>query len=139
MRADMRLPGRKREKNSNIVTTKVLFVGANADVALFTALQREGYDTLACESPRQAAARIDQFRPDLIVVHLSHSSGSGMSTLRECRLMAEGVPIVVTTSVPGHETVMRALEEGATSFLSLPLERGKLKKVVDDLLAEYRN
>jgi response regulator RpfG family c-di-GMP phosphodiesterase len=53
--------------------------------------------------------------------------------------MAERVPIVVTTSVPGHETVMRALEEGATSFLSLPLERAKVKKVVDDLLADYRN
>jgi len=52
--------------------------------------------------------------------------------------MAEGVPIVVATSVPGQETVIRALEEGATSFLALPLERAKVKKVVDDLLASHR-
>lgn len=126
------------KKKSHEATRKILFIGPNADLALFTALQREGYKTVACESPQQAAARIGEFRPHLIVVHLSHSSGSGMSTLRECRLMAERVPIVVTTSVPGHETVMRALEEGATSFLSLPLERTKVKKVMDDLLADYR-
>jgi hypothetical protein len=42
---------------------------------------------------------------------------------------------MVATSVPGHETVMRALEEGATSFLSLPVEGAKIKKVVDDLMA----
>jgi hypothetical protein len=39
-----------------------------------------------------------------------------------------GVPIVVATAVPGHETVMRALEIEVTSFLSLQIERGKIKK-----------
>ena len=119
--------------------TKILVIGEHADVALLTALQSEGYDTVACESPQKARASIYAFRPRLIMVHLSHSSQTDIATLQQCRLMAKGIPIVVTTSIPGHETVMRALEEGATSFLSLPLEKTKIKKVVDDLLAEYQN
>jgi hypothetical protein len=32
---------------------------------------------------------------------------------------------------------MRALEEGATSFLSLPVDGAKIKKVLDDLVASH--
>jgi PleD family two-component response regulator len=67
---DKRCPGEKVKKKSN-EATKILLIGPNTDTALFTALQREGYDTLACESPQEAAARIGEFRPHLIVVHLS--------------------------------------------------------------------
>jgi DNA-binding NtrC family response regulator len=127
------------KKKAREVRTKILFIGENADNALFTALQREGYETVACESPQKAWASIYALRPHLIMVHLSRSSRTDIATLQECRLMAEGIPIVVTTSVPGHETVMKALEEGATSFLFLPLERAKIKKVVSDLLAEHED
>jgi len=127
------------KRKAREVKTKILFIGENADIALFTALKREGYETVACESPQKAWASIYAFRPHLIMLHLSHSSRTDIATLQECRLMAEGIPIVVTTSIPGHETVMKALEEGATSFMFLPFERAKIKKVVDDLLAEHEN
>ena len=47
--------------------------------------------------------------------------------------MAEGVPIIVATSVPGNEVLMKALEEGATAFLSLPVKSESLKKLLDEL------
>jgi DNA-binding NtrC family response regulator len=112
-----------------------LLIGENPDILLFTALQKEGYEAIACESPQKAAVLVHAFQPRLIIVHLRHPSRNDIVTLQECRAMAEGIPIMVATSVPGHETVMRALEEGATSFLSLPVEGVKIKKVVDDLVA----
>ena len=114
-----------------------MLIGGNPDINFFTALQQEGYEAIACESAQKAWPLVYEFRPSLIIVHLGHPSRSDIATLQECRAMAEGVPIVVATSVPGHEPVIRALEEGATSFLSLPLERAKVKKVVDDLLASH--
>lgn len=114
-----------------------MLIGENPDINFFTALQQEGYETIACESAQKAWPLVYEFRPNLIIVHLRHPSRNDIATLQECRTMAEGVPIVVATSVPGHETVIRALEEGATSFLSLPLERTKVRKVVDDLLASH--
>ena len=126
----------KRKKTMQ-VRTKIMLIGDNPDINFFTALQQEGYETIACESAQKAWPLVYEFRPNLIIVHLRHPSRSDIATLQECRTMAEGVPIVVATSVPGHETVTRALEEGATSFLALPLERAKVKKVVDDLLAGH--
>jgi DNA-binding NtrC family response regulator len=125
------------KKKAKGVRTKILFIGENPDIPLFTALQHEGYEAIACESPEKAWALVHAFRPHLIIVHLRHPSRNDIATLQECRLVAERIPIVVTTSVPGHETVMRALEEGATSFLSLPVEGAKIRKVVDDLLAGH--
>jgi DNA-binding NtrC family response regulator len=117
------------------VRTKILLIGENPDIQFFTALQKEGYEAIACESPQKASVLVYAFQPHLIIVNLRHPSRNNLSTLQECRAVAEGIPIVVATSVPGHETVMRALEEGATSFLSLPVEGAKIKKVVDDLVA----
>jgi DNA-binding NtrC family response regulator len=126
-----------REKKTTEARTKILLIGENPDLRLFTALQEEGYEAIASESPEKAWPLVYAFRPHLIIVHLRHPSRNDIATLQECRVVAEGIPIVVATSVPGHETIMRALEEGATSFLSLPVEGAKIKRVVDDLVASH--
>jgi DNA-binding NtrC family response regulator len=126
-----------RKKKTMEGRTKILLIGENPDIQLFTALQKEGFEAIASESPQKAWPLVYAFRPHLIIVHLRHPSRNDITTLQECRAMAEGVPIVVATSVPGHETVMRALEEGATSFLSLPVEGTTIKKVLDDLVASH--
>ena len=110
-------------------------IGENPDIPLFTALQKEGYEAIACESPQKASLLVHAFQPRLIIVHLRHPSRNDIVTLQECRAIADGIPIMVATSVPGHETIMQALEEAATSFLFLPVEGAKIKKVVDDLVA----
>ncbi len=117
--------------------TKILLIGENPDLQLFTILQNEGYEAIASESPQKAWPLVYAFQPHLIIVHLRHPSRNDIATLQECRAVARGIPIVVATSVPGHETVMRALEEGATSFLSLPLEGAKIRKIVDDLMTNH--
>jgi DNA-binding NtrC family response regulator len=126
-----------RKKKTMEVRTRILLIGENPDIQLFTALQRQGYEAIASESPEKAWPLVYAFRPHLIIVHLRHPSRSDIATLQECRAVAERIPIVVATSVPGHETVMRALEEGATSFLSLPVDGAKIKKVLDDLVASH--
>lgn len=112
---------------------KILLIGEQPDTQLFSALQEEGYEVIACESAQKAWGLVYEFRPHCIVVYLHHLSRSDVDVLQECRAMAEGVPILVATSLAGNETVMKALEEGATAFLSLPVESESLKKVLDEL------
>ena len=119
------------------VGTKVLLIGEKPDINFFTALQQEGYEAIASESPEKAWPLVYAFRPHLIIVHLRHPSRSDIATLQECKAMAAGIPILVATSGPGHETVMGALEEGAISFLALPVERAKIKQIVDELVASH--
>src|SRR5678815_448376 len=104
---------RMMKERTREVRTKILLIGENPDIQLFTSLQKEGYEAITCESPQKAWPLVYAFRPHLIIVHLRHPSRNDIATLQECRAMAEETPVVVATSVPGHETVMRALEEGA--------------------------
>jgi DNA-binding NtrC family response regulator len=126
---------RAMKKKTAKARTRILLIGENPDAVLFTALQHEGYEAIECDSPQNARDVVDGFRPHLLFVHLRRPAD--VATLQECHLLADGIPIVVATSVPGYETVMRALEGGATSFLFLPLEPAKIKKVVDDLLVSH--
>lgn len=112
---------------------KILVIDHQRDTALFVALQQEGYEVIACESAQKAWGLVYPFRPHFIVVHLHHPSRRDMLVLQECHAMAEGVPIIVATSVPGNEAVMKALEEGATAFVSLPMEPQTIRKVLDEL------
>ncbi len=112
---------------------RILLIGENPDIAFFTGLQQEGYEVIACESPQKAWNLVFPYRPDFIIVHLHHPSRRDIAILQECRALAEGVPIIVATSVPGNEALMKALEEGATAFLSLPVKPQTIRKVLDEL------
>jgi len=115
------------------VREKILLIDDKSEIALLTAIQEEGYEVIACEYPQKAWGLVFPYRPDFIIVHLRHPSTRDIAILQECRALADGVPIIVATSVPGHEAVMKALEEGATAFLSLPVKSQTIRKVLDEL------
>lgn len=115
------------------VKKKILLIDDKGNTPLFISLQQEGYEVIACESAQKAWGLVYPFRPHFIVVHFHHPSRRDMAVLQECRAMAEGVPLIVATSVPGNEAVMKALEEGATAFLSLPMEPQTIRRVLDEL------
>ncbi len=115
------------------VQKKIVLIDDQRDPALFTGLQQDGYDVIACDSAQKAWGLVFPFRPQLIVVHLHQLSRRDTLTLQECRALADGVPIIVAISVPGHESIRLAMEEGATSFLSLPAKPETIKRVLDEL------
>lgn len=131
--------GTKMQKKSGLkekameVRKTILLIGENPDIALFTALQQEGYEVVCCESPQKAWGLVYPLRPHFIIVHLDHPSTKDVAILQECRALAEGVPVIAATSGPGYETVMKALEEGAMAFLFLPIKADAIRKVLDDL------
>ncbi|HXG51984.1 MAG TPA: hypothetical protein VNN77_11335 [candidate division Zixibacteria bacterium] len=114
---------------------RVLLIGENVDLCLFAALREQGYETAVSGSSDDTELLVSSFRPHLIIVHVRHQNRIDMATLRKCRAAARGAPVLAAVSVPGHETTLRALEEGATSFLSLPIEGAKVKRIVGGLVA----
>jgi len=55
--------------------TKILLIGEDPDIPLFTALQKEGYEAIASESPDKAWPLVYAFRPHLIIVHCATQAG----------------------------------------------------------------
>jgi len=115
------------------VRKKILLIDDHPDISLFTALQEDGNEVIACESPDKARGLVTLYQPHFIIVHLYHSSKRDLTILQECRALAEGVPIIVAMSNYGNEAVMQALEAGATSFVPLPAKPGIIKKILGEL------
>src|SRR3990172_10352207 len=112
---------------------KILLIDDQWDTSLFIALQQEGYEVIACESPQKAWGRVWTFRPHFIIIHLTNPSRADISTLQGCGVLAGGVPIVIAAPVSGSGAIITALEKVAVVFLSFPLGPYGIGKILADL------
>lgn len=121
------------KRNVAEVRKKILLIDDDSDIALFAALQQEGYEVVTSNSPQKAWDLVYPLRPHAIIVHLHHPTARDVAILQECRALAEGAPVIVATAAPGYETIVKALEEGATAFLFLPIKPRAIRRVLDGL------
>jgi len=112
---------------------KILLIDDQWDTPLFIALQQEGYEVIACESPQKAWGLVWTFRPHFIIIHLTNPSRADISTLQGCGVLAGGVPIVIAAPNSGSGAIITALEKVAVVFLSFPLGPYGIGKILADL------
>ena len=106
-----------------------------------THLEDAGYTRfVACNQPRQALDLIQNHRPDVLLLDLMMPEVSGFDILRAVRAEAElqYTPIIVLTAASDATTKLRALELGATEFLSKPVDASELVLRVRNTLAFKR-
>ncbi|HST57913.1 MAG TPA: response regulator, partial [Longimicrobium sp.] len=98
---------------------------ANLDLLQFF-LADEGFPNFTGTSdPRGALATFSEVRPDLVLLdlHMPHIDGFAMMRgLRERVGPDDFVPILVLTADVTDAARLRALEEGASDFLTKPLD-----------------
>jgi len=125
----------KRSENYRIAPAgkKILLIDDQWDTSLFVALQQEGYEVIAVESPQKAWGVIWTLRPHFIIIHLTNPSRADISTLQGCGVLAGGVPIVIAAPHFGSEAVLTALEKVAAVFLSFPLGPYGIGKILAEL------
>ena len=112
---------------------KILLIDDQWDTSLFIALQQEGYEVIACESPQKAWGLVWTFRPHFIIIHLTNPSRADISTLQGCGVLAGGVPIVIAAPNSGSGAIITALEKVAVVFLSFPLGPYGIGKILAEL------
>ena len=112
---------------------KILLIDDQWDTPLFIALQQEGYEVIACDSPQKAWGLVWTFRPHFIIIHLTNPSRADISTLQGCGVLAGGVPIVIAAPNSGSGAIITALEKVAVVFLSFPLGPYGIGKILADL------
>ena len=101
-------------------------------------LDREGYGalTLATDA-RDAADRLDEIRPDLIILDLMMPDFDGfqfMERVRKWMAADEYIPILVATADTAADTRRRALSAGASDFLTKPLSPAEVRLRVRNLV-----
>ncbi|MBY0242109.1 MAG: EAL domain-containing protein [Burkholderiaceae bacterium] len=86
-------------------------------------LAQVGLDAVEAEDGAAALARFRQIRPDLVLLDVDMPGMDGYDVCRAIRAQDTGsaVPIIMVTGSDDVEAVTQAYEEGATDFVSKPI------------------
>jgi signal transduction histidine kinase/DNA-binding NarL/FixJ family response regulator len=102
-------------------------------------LKFDGFHNVASTTdPRKVPALFDAFQPDILLLDLHMAHMDGFAVMRHLRgtLPADDYfPILVLTADVTPETKLRALSEGASDFLTKPLDAVEVVLRIRNLLA----
>lgn len=123
-----------------LTAARILIVDdQDANVAMLTALLRQaGYNKITgVTDPRAAGAAFTEFAPDLVLLDLVMPDLDGFGVMAQLRpLVPAGgfVPILVLTAELTSEAKRQALADGATDFLTKPLDTTEVRLRIRNLL-----
>jgi DNA-binding NtrC family response regulator len=117
---------------------RVLVVDDDADIraSLSDLLEEESIPYLLASSAEEAIGQLASERPRLILSDIRMPGLSGLDLLRIVRERAIGTDVILMTAYDDMPTVVAAMREGASDFLTKPLDlhdlRAVLARVLDD-------
>ncbi|TMC48375.1 MAG: response regulator transcription factor [Chloroflexi bacterium] len=88
--------------------------------------EREGYSVQEAEMGAEALARVESFRPDLILLDLMLPDVSGFDVCRDIRRMGSRVPIIILSAKTEEIDVVVGLEIGADDYIVKPFRPREL-------------
>jgi two-component system, cell cycle response regulator len=84
------------------------------------ALEKEGYEVSASDSPRDAIEKISDWKPDLVVLDRNMPDINGMEVLRQLRLKKNYVSVIFVSGDTQAALIAESLLEGADDYLKKP-------------------
>jgi two-component system response regulator MprA len=102
--------------------------------ALRRALTLGGYDVQAAEGGLEGLGRVDQTRPDVIVLDVMMPDVDGLEVCRRLRSSGDRTPILMLTARDAVSDRIDGLEAGADDYLVKPFDVGELTARVRALL-----
>jgi len=101
-------------------------VNARENVGRF--LQNKGYELLEAGTLAEARAFLGKGEGDVILLDVQLPDGYGPTLLYEIGAMAVRPPVIVITGYKDIETAVDAMKNGASDFLTKPVDFGQLEK-----------
>ncbi len=102
-------------------------------------MTREGYRVMAVEDALRALARIDEFRPQVVITDIQMPEMTGFELLRRIRADAPGVEVVVVTGFAGIQGAIDAMKDGAYDYLVKPLDLDQFDDILRRCFSEQRS
>jgi two-component system, NtrC family, response regulator AtoC len=97
--------------------------------SLSRGLERSGHRVLATESGLGAIRIFEEHRPDVVILDLFLPDTHGLQVLE--RLRADGASVILLTGHGDVDTAVQAMQMGAETFLTKPVELDHLAALVE--------
>jgi two-component system response regulator HydG len=97
-------------------------------------LTREGYRVVLASDGRAALERLQAGGVDLILTDLKMPGLSGIELLRAAKAIAPDAEVILLTAFGTIEEAVKAMKDGAYDFLTKPVQRAQLQRVIRQAL-----
>ena len=91
-------------------------------------LKSKGYAVKSAFSGEEAMKLIHEVTPDLILLDMVMPGMGGDAVLREIKKQYKDLPVVMVTAVTDEKKVIKLLEEGASDYITKPINFEYLEK-----------
>jgi CheY-like chemotaxis protein len=95
-------------------------------------LKAEGYEVITAQNGREAIQKLDQLKPDLIILDIVMPVMDGIEALGRMVGRERNVPIILNTSYPGYRQDF--MSWAADAYVMKSTDLGELKEKVKELL-----
>lgn len=100
-------------------------------------LKKEGYEVITTSDGREAAARIEETDPDLVITDIMMPYVSGLEIVSIVRKRThKRIPIIILSAMEQEKVVMEAFELGADDYITKPFSLNELVIRVKRLMAQ---
>jgi DNA-binding NtrC family response regulator len=93
-------------------------------------LSKDGYDIRTADDPRDAIALLARDPVDVLITDFAMPGMTGLQLLVEIRKTHPDLPVVMVTGEGTMDTGLKAMDHGALSYLSKPVDPDDLRRVV---------
>src|SRR4051812_27927042 len=117
---------------------RVLIVDDEPDILLMLRvnLEAEGYETSLAADGETALRRLTEDAPDLMVLDVMMPVMDGWAVLDTLRSNGSAPPVVVLSAKTSPPDMMRALELGASEYLTKPFDPTTLLETIARVLGQ---
>jgi len=106
--------------------------------AMAEALQRVGHTCVVVTDPRRALESLDADDFDIVVTDLVMQGVDGMEVLGHAKRIDPGAEVLMVTGHGTIETAVQAIRQGASDYITKPLNLGELRDRVAKALEHRR-
>ncbi len=106
--------------------------------AVAESLERVGYECVIATSGPAGAAKIQQEDFDVILTDLRMEDMDGLALLRRAKEDQPQAEVVLITGHGDVKTAVEAIKEGASNYLTKPVDMGELRAIVDKAAQRLR-
>ena len=101
-------------------------------------LHYEGYDVGVASTGEEGVKKVEEERPDVVLMDINLPGIDGTEALRQIRMINPHQCVIMLTAFATVENAICALKEGAFDFLKKPFENDHLIHTVNHCLEQYK-
>ena len=118
------------------VCNSVAAAGASAKGVLVSLMLRREFDIVRASDGEEAVRICRELKPAAILMDVKMPGMDGLEATRRIRAFDPSVPIVAVTAFAYDRDRQKALDAGASEYLSKPLNGERLRQTLRELLSE---